>query len=1041
MKATQRIAVFMMVLILSLPIVLAQELSIQKFQGQDNAKGYARVQDKVTIEVLVKIPGEEIIDKEQVRIYIEDSYTFFDSCAPDGTTGYHKCIFYEPEFEAYEPITFTIELRDDDGNIVGSETKTLVLDNQLPIIKEFNVDPPISNGDITISYAAEDYALNFGDTTSCSGFKTITIKAGSTVVANDTGVPGECNKDNVIETTLTTSGKQQVCAVATDQLNYVSAPKCKEVTVDKASPDIKELSILDPQGFIITHVHTGEERTAQVNVVITDDGEVDGSNVFANFQQLNPNLPDFIPPDLADSDIYSWQNIPVSEVSPCKVSITAKDMLGNEAVKDFDCTIKADDTPPTVTGIIPEATRNNTPLYGYGTNIIIEFEDADNTGGAGIGFRSKKAYLDLSEMSMGSSVQADTCSHLSGSTWRCAWLLNPPAGIDETTYTIALSESTSDDLDNTIGQPQNYEIVYDEKGPRPPKILEFKVVSGEAGVTYEGGAVRGDFVQYKVQSANFETALANFTWIGGQPETTPTSCEDADNMTNCIFESLVDISGPYTAQLSFNFYDDAKNNASVNTTLQVYGLDNETNAKYWKSPPVVTCSPRLIDRSTAALIPPYVACRVDLTTPRNDITTLAIAGPTSPDDCGGDVELNLNDIYVVNNGEGSKSPYLFMRLEPKNYYVNELNLSCPLQVYSKRAVTAGGQTQYFVSRTPQEIPVNFTLQFYNNPLGDLTQNIDDKIDRAMDKGLASQEWISQLRKFLYYGELICYMKTLLTNIIGALTTVTIVLGITADALKTNPFTAAAGVAVEATKVTTCTSEETLAEAYVGSLPFLDSICSVINCAAVGGKGAGIEAYAGGGVPWCSDVKALLNGLDFTAGAGKESQLSGVTVKDSLILSVLCLCLPGIIYNLDKLRQIDCFEAVCLNDYVKKDGYPTDFCESMHDYFVCAFVIGEIFSLLPFARFFDALMDMLVTFITDPVALFTTALGWVCTETCYSAGSTMFAVCSLTKTVSVIAEAVAAVKKMSDTKNIFEPVGNEYCERMEEIKDEREEESA
>lgn len=73
----------MMLLIVSLPVVFAQELSVQKFYGRDKVKGYARTQDEFTIEVLAKIPGD-VITKEQVRLHFEDSDISFDSCTQLG---------------------------------------------------------------------------------------------------------------------------------------------------------------------------------------------------------------------------------------------------------------------------------------------------------------------------------------------------------------------------------------------------------------------------------------------------------------------------------------------------------------------------------------------------------------------------------------------------------------------------------------------------------------------------------------------------------------------------------------------------------------------------------------------------------------------------------------------------------------------------------------------------------------------------------------------------------------------------------------------
>jgi hypothetical protein len=730
----------------------------------------------------------------------------------------------------------------------------------------------------------------------------------------------------------------------------------------------------------------------------------------------------------------------VSEVTPCKITVQAKDSLGNAATKDFDCTIKSDDTPPTLKGLIPDVQRDGVPLYGYDTSIIIEFEDKDNTGGPGIGLLAKKAYLDMSDLGMGDFVQADACTKTSGANWQCKWLVNPSSTTPEGTYKIIVSEGTSDDLDNMLGTSQEYEIIYDNIGPKKPEILDFKVIAGESGVEYQGGAVRGDYLQYTVRSGEFISSYADFTEVGGDSETPPTTCTEVDNATSdCIYEALVDLSGPYKAHFNFVFLDDANNKATTNATLDIYGIDNETTAKYWKTPPTVTCSPRLIDRAAAAVLPPYGTCRIDLETPRKDITTLAIGGPSSPDQCAGDVALTLNDVYVVNNAEGSTHPYLFMKFEPKNYYVNDININCPLQVFSKRAVVVGNETQYYVSPYPQEVPANITFNLYNQPLGDLDKNIDEKIEKAFDKGLAGQEWITTLREILYWGELICTLNTILTSILSGLFVVTILLGGIADGLRATIFGAAAAQAVEQGKVTTCNVEEYGSEAYKEIKEIVDALCSVVNCAALGGKDAGIQQYIGGGVPWCKDIKEFVNkwgGGAILGGAGTESGLAQVNVKDSIVLSALCLCLPGIIYNLEKMRQIDCFQAVCLHDYVKESGYPAEFCDYMYAYFQCVFWMGQLFALLPFIKFFDAAIQIVLDLLTNPVALFTLVIGFVCKETCWAQGSTMFFVCGITKLVATVSEAIASWKAMKKSKQEFgKPPGTQYCDRMEEIEDE------
>jgi len=1026
MRRLQLTAIIMAALIVSLPVVLAQELTLTKLQGSNGAMGYSRVQDELTIEAMVKIPGEDVITPQQVRLYVDEAYAFFDNCTSAGN-GYYKCIFYDPEFQAYKPITFTIELRDDDGNVIASQTKTLIPDNIAPVVQQMTIQPPVSDGGVAIDYKAEDRATITGPPTDCSGIKTATIASGQETIATDAGALGECIKQNEIKTTRTVQGKQTICTTARDQVNYTSGPKCEEVTIDTAAPQILQLLILDQLGFEITHVHSGEERIADVNVRINESGEI--SQAAANFVQLNPSMPDFLPPDLIKGNIYSWQDIPVKEVGTCKITVLAKDTLGNEATKDFPCVIKSDDKAPTVKAVLSEVQQAGLPLFGYGTELVVEFEDLDNTNEAGIGIASSDVILDLSNLGMG-EAQPDKCARLSGTLWRCTWLLNPPLSTGEGTFQIKFTKLT-DSLGNAADlATAQYEIVYDNLGPKPPEILGFEVIS-EIGTTKKT-AVRGDTVRYTVRSGDFELAYADFSEIGGSINTTAYSCDDLGNNTqDCKFEGLVDLSGSYTAPINFSFYDAARNRASTATKLEVYGIDNETSPKYWKNA-TVTCTPSLIDRKTAELVPAYISCRIDLETPRTDITTLTVVGPSSPEDCTGDIELTVNDLYVTNNYEGSKSPYLFIILEPKQYFYNEMQINCPLQVFSKRGVTRDGQTKYFVSSTPQQVPANISMKFYNNPLEDVTKNVDKKIKKALKDGLASHNYLTDLNKILAYGKLICQVKTILTNIIGVLFALALLLGIAGVAADS--ALPGAGQAEKQLAVTVCNYEEGVSEGYKDVLNFLDSICSIVNCAATSEK-SGVEGYAGGMA--CENIdkyikEAVPAGMQATAEAVGGDIFD---IKESLILSTVCFCVPGIIYNMEKLRQAHCFKAVCLNDYIKEEGYPVSFCDDTHDFLICQFVIGQIFALIPFAAFFDNLINIVLDVITDPVKLFTVLLGSVCEAVCPELESDPagYAVCAIYKTVSVLSEAVASVMLYSKNSEAFRnPVGNVYCERAEEI---------
>ncbi len=274
---------------------------------------------------------------------------------------------------------------------------------------------------------------------------------------------------------------------------------------------------------------------------------------------------------------------------------------------------------------------------------------------------------------------------------------------------------------------------------------------------------------------------------------------------------------------------------------------------------------------------------------------------------------------------------------------------------------------------------------------------------------------------------------------GALYVLTGALGAASQALAELP---PAQAALEEAKKGVCHVEEKSEKAYTETdklLSFLDSLCAIANCQlAEGGKDVlGVKGLKGGYAPYCDKIQDYFSktyGSDFQ-NAMKKYNVQPFDIKDSLILSTVCLCLPGIVYNVEKMRQVNCFKAVCLNDYVKEQGYPTSLCNDMTNYFTCALVIGEIFALIPFSAFFEDLIQKSINIITDPVAAFTMALGGVCDSTCDSQGPYAFLGCAALKTFTIIREAVGAYKQYFDTKGGFKPVGQQYCQRMEEIKDE------
>jgi len=103
-------------------------------------------------------------------------------------------------------------------------------------------------------------------------------------------------------------------------------------------------------------------------------------------------------------------------------------------------------------------------------------------------------------------------------------------------------------------------------------------------------------------------------------------------------------------------------------------------------------------------------------------------------------------------------------------------------------------------------------------------------------------------------------------------------------------------------------------------------------------------------------------------------------EDSLVLSTLNMCIPGIIKNLNEYRQIKCRYALCLQDEVPQ-GVPLEACEAEQAYATCKYVFGEIFMLIPFVNLFDQFMNQLKLALNDPITMIGSLWGGLCAASC------------------------------------------------------------
>lgn len=108
--------------------------------------------------------------------------------------------------------------------------------------------------------------------------------------------------------------------------------------------------------------------------------------------------------------------------------------------------------------------------------------------------------------------------------------------------------------------------------------------------------------------------------------------------------------------------------------------------------------------------------------------------------------------------------------------------------------------------------------------------------------------------------------------------------------------------------------------------------------------------------------------------------------NSLILSTVTLCVPGVIHNVNKMRQIDCTYAKCLQDEIIAGTSTVSQCEQSRSYAACEFVIGEVWSIIPFNGLAEQIGTIVEGLLTDPMT-YVEYLGGnlICAVPCGSKG--------------------------------------------------------
>jgi hypothetical protein len=321
---------------------------------------------------------------------------------------------------------------------------------------------------------------------------------------------------------------------------------------------------------------------------------------------------------------------------------------------------------------------------------------------------------------------------------------------------------------------------------------------------------------------------------------------------------------------------------------------------------------------------------------------------------------------------------------------------------------------------PEEVNVSFHVPVYNNNLGNNIGNIKDQID-AMEAINNKFYFLTILRQIFEVLQQICDLVTVLIQVDAAVAAVKDIFG----GLCATERVAGGG-------AVSCSVSGSMADVLEGDFVFIPefvkevySFCGLfISCRPTVGN----DCTTGNTGTWCEvqttwrDVttwlsKYLNEGMSdafLTWGGAPAFSTSSFNPKLSIFSSVYTLCLPGIILNLEKFRQIHCQKILCYKVDVAA-GRPIWRCDQEYDFLVCTHLTGQAFAALPLFQFWNAVGGMIEGIFRNPWGLIGFGVDKACNIVCSSDATVFCSVCRFITWMPAVANIIVDLVESTESR--------------------------
>ncbi|MBW2993586.1 hypothetical protein KY317_03365 [Candidatus Woesearchaeota archaeon] len=991
MKHLKFTAIAIILIVLIIPFysadVYAGSLIVTKSTGSSEIDNYFDgLGDSWVIEVEASLGGAAVT-KDMVKAQF-DSPEYFHSCTPSG--GSYKCVWESGLFSSEEDV-FSVDVILTDAGQTFTDTAEIIVDKTSPSIV---INRARQRDDII----EIDVSVNDGNTETSSLIDRIEFYSGAMLIDTITNI-NKIEYSGTLDLDIPKTGtyeNQVIIVKAYDRLGHEGVVQSSEFSFDLGAPVIHKESFRI--GNIVSDYAPSVKTYFDISVDITEAGQL--KKVAGDFSDLGAGVSEAGCSRIGDTNVHHciWANMYVSIDGPVDITITAEDVNDNMASETISKLYSVDNIAPDIEFIGTTAHYNEKSyVIRNEENILrVELREAES------GISAENIRMNAINVNplLDDYLPADKCEQTEDDStlWECTWEIMVKK--EGTIILVDAPDNAGNELPSSeLAQKNRIFLAFDSE---MPEFIDASVTSLGGLLSEEKPYLQSkDFIRIEARASDnigirgFADLTDITTEFGERVEAD--RCTKNEGIWTCVWDGIGPVANGYikNAPIRLVFEDFVGNVVSHTEFVEILATAGDLDyPDYWNMGDIENY-PDAIDRQTTNLIGHRMYFQIPLESGNKNVRILS----TSIRSCAGE---HLADYYLINNQADSKDPYLVLQLEKFAGDVNSLNYECELNIFSRYLNKA---IEY-----PEIKKINITMPFYNLPLGQQGHALVKKIDNKKHQlKTGYYGTIGALNEVVKYGRLACKILEIwekIKQVFGILTTAS-------DVLRAYPPT-------KPVAVTTCNTAGTVStinKEIVGKKEKfgLKMICDIITCRKAAlvtdaWHDKVLTSYANFKIPYIGSYRTLL---------GEKAKPNPY---DNLLLSVLTVCIPGIVYNLEKDRQVECRYLYCLEKEVPAGVATIGACDELLRYQKCKYVTGEFFHIFPPTAAVDLLLNKIKSIITDPIGLFNLALTELCHKLCKDSGGWYYA-CSIQGWLTYaldLANDLVAVESMART------IRHDYC---------------